>query len=171
MSISLAASAAIVFAAAGAAGFADLDALDRQVAQFTGAGIGQPGGAGAPVDRRLRLRPCAAPLSLGWHGPRRETVIVQCPDAGSWRLFVPVIASAQAAAAVAELPAINRGDAVTIAVNGDGFTVSQPGEAMEAGAVGAWIKVRRITVNARPAATDAMRARVVRPGLVAIPLD
>jgi flagella basal body P-ring formation protein FlgA len=161
MSLSL----ALVIAAA--APFADLDTIDREVAQFTGVAIGEPGGAGAPVDRRLRLRPCGSPLALAWHGPRRDTGVVQCPDAGAWRLFVPVTAAAQGLAA---LPAINRGDAVTIAVSGDGFTVSQPGEAMEAGAVGTWIKVRTVSASARYGATDAMRAVVVRPGLVKVPM-
>jgi flagella basal body P-ring formation protein FlgA len=158
---------ALVIAAA--APFADLEAIDRQIAQFTGIAIGQPGGAGAQVDRRLRLQSCAGPLSFSWRGPTRDTVVVQCPDAGSWKLFVPVAgggASAQAA-----LPAVNRGDAVTISVRGDGFTVSQPGEALEGGAVGTWIKVRRVSVDAKPGATDAMRGQVVRPGLVVILLN
>jgi len=159
-------SLALVIAAASP--YADLDAIDRQVAQFTGAVIGQPGGAGAPVDRRLRLQPCKSPLALGWHGSRRDTVVVQCPDAGAWKLFVPVAAGAQNLAAA---PAINRGDAVTIAVNGDGFSVSQPGEAMEEGAVGSWIKVRSVSVSRRYGTADTMRAQIVRPGLVAIPLN
>jgi flagella basal body P-ring formation protein FlgA len=151
-----------------AAPFADLAAIDRQVAQFTGSAIGQPGGAATPVDRRLRLRPCGAPLSLAWRGARRDTVIVQCPDAGAWRLFVPVAGAAPVEAA---LPAIARGDAVTIAVNGEGFSVSQPGEAMESGAVGAWIKVRAVRGQRRYGANDTMQAQVVRPGLVAVPID
>jgi len=159
---------ALVFAAA--APFADLDSIDRQVAQFTGAGIGQPGGAGSQVDRRLRLRPCFSPLALAWHGPRRDTVVVQCPDAGSWKLFVPVTGGSQGGA-LAELPAINRGDAVTVAVSGDGFTVSQPGEAMEGGAVGSWIKVRMVGASAKPGANETMRAQIIRPGLVRVPLD
>jgi flagella basal body P-ring formation protein FlgA len=160
---------ALALVIAAAAPVADLDSIDREVAQFTGAAIGQPGGAQTPVDRRLRLQLCRTPLALGWHGLRRDTVVVQCPDAGSWKVFVPVVSSG--VGAVAALPAISRGDAVTIAVRGDGFTVSQPGEAMEAGPVGAWIKVRTVAVNAKPGATDAMRAQVIRPGLVAIPLN
>ena len=65
-------------------------------------------------------------------------------------------------------PVIARGDAVTIAVSGQGFSVSQPGEALEAGAVGAWIKVR--TVQTGRSQGDAMRAQVIRPGLVGVPL-
>ncbi|MEY4720681.1 MAG: hypothetical protein RIQ46_406, partial [Pseudomonadota bacterium] len=65
----------------------------------------------------------------------------------------------------AAAPAINRGDAVTIAVAGEGFAVSQPGEALEGGPVGTWIRVRGLSAKAQP-----MRARVVRPGLVEMPL-
>jgi len=158
----------LALVAAATAPFADLDAIDRQVAQFTGAAVGQPGGAGTPVDRRLRLQPCYAPLALSWNGPRQDTVVVQCPEAGSWKLYVPVSGRGQG---VAAMSSVNRGDAVTIAVAGDGFTVSQPGEAMEGGAVGAWIKVRAVKAEAKPGANDIMRAQIVRPGLVRVPLD
>lgn len=141
--------------------FADLAAIDGAVAQFTGALPGMPGAA-QPVDRRLRLSPCSMPLSLAWRGQGRDTVVVQCPDAGSWRLFVPVLAASRQDAAG---PAVQRGEAVTIAATGDGFTVSQPGEAMESGAVGAWIKVR---TSAR---AEPIRARVDRPGLVVVPVE
>ena len=149
--------------------FADLNAIDQSVAQFTGAAIGQPGGAATPIDRRLRLRPCAAPLGLSWRTPRRESVVVQCEDAGGWRIFVPVqAAQAAAATAVAALPAVNRGEVVTIAVTGNGFTVSQPGEALEAGPIGGWIRVRPVRVIR--AARETMRARIVRPGVVELML-
>ena len=147
---------------AAAAPFADLAAIDRQVAQFTGAPTGVEGGAQMPLDRRLRLRPCMAPLALAWRGARRDTVVAECPDIGGWRLFVPVRAGAQAVAAAV---AINRGDAVTIAVTGGGFSVSQPGEALEAGPVGGWIRVRGAGGKSQP-----MRAQVLRPGLVGVPL-
>lgn len=159
---------------AAAAPFVDLAALDRQVALFTGAPIGAEGGATLPLDRRMRLRPCASPVALAWRpgasGERRDTVIAECPDAGGWRLFVPVRSGASAQTAT---PMINRGDAVTIAISGDGFSVSQPGEALEAGAAGAWVRVRPAggPVNG-PANGKAgpMRAQVVRPGLVSVPV-
>ena len=154
---------ALIFAAA--ATFADLDALDAAVARFTGAPAGAEGGAVLPLDRRLRLRPCRSPAALSWRGERRETIVVECPDAGSWRLFVPVRAAMAAANGQAASPAISRGDAVTIAVTGDGFSVSQPGEAMDAGPVGGWIRVRSMAARAQP-----MRAQVIRPGLVAVPV-
>jgi len=151
--------------AARAAPFADPVLIDRDVAGFTGIPQGEPGGAALPVDRRLKLTACRSPLAFGWHTPRRETVTVQCPDAGGWRLFVPILAT-QGAAATA--PAVLRGEAVTISVGGDGFTVSQSGEAMEAGAVGAWIRVR--LAQGGVARGEPMRAQVVRPGLVSVPM-
>lgn len=141
--------------------FADLAGIDAAVAQFAGAAIGQPGGATLPVDRRLRLAACRQPLALGWNGARRDAVVVSCPDAGSWRIFVPLLVAAPAAASA---PAVARGEAVTIEASGEGFSVSHPGEALEAGAVGAWIRVR-------PAGKgEPLRARVIRPGLVSLPV-
>lgn len=160
----MSATLALILAAAPGAAFADLAAIDREVAAFTGVPTGAEGGALLPVDRRLRLNPCASPLAMSWRTPRQETIIVECPDLGGWRLFVPVRRSA-AMPVAAQAPAVNRGDAVTIAVAGDGFSVSQPGEAMDAGPVGAWVRVRTANPKAEP-----MRARVVRPGLVEVPL-
>lgn len=140
---------------------ADPAAIDLAVAAFTGAAQGMPGGAAAPVDRRLRLTACPAPLALDWYGALRDTVVVACPAAGGWRLYVPLSGGGR----VAEPPAIARGDAVTISASGEGFAISQPGEALEAGPVGAWIKVRSTIAGAQP-----LRARVIRPGLVGIVL-
>lgn len=141
---------------------ADLDAVDRAVAQFTGLPQGQPGGAALPVDRRLRLAPCRVPLATGWYGARQDTVEVACPVPGGWKLFVPLAGAGRGEAAPV---AVARGDAVSIAVSGEGFTVAQSGEALESGPIGAWIKVR----TANPAA-PALRGRVLRPGLVGIEL-
>lgn len=141
---------------------ADLAAIDRAVASFTGAPQGTIGGAAYPVDRRLRLNPCTAPLALNWYGARQESVEVTCPMAGGWKLYVPLVAAPRAAAAA---PAVSRGDAVTITVSGEGFAVSQNGEALESGPVGAWIKVRGLSEKA-----PVIRARVIRPGLVGVDL-
>ena len=91
------------------AGFADLDAVDREVAAFTGAPIGAPGGASMPVDRRLRLQACAAPLAVSWNGLRRDSVQVQCPAAGGWRIFVSLTTGAMVGA-MAEDPVAWRRD-------------------------------------------------------------
>lgn len=148
-------------AAAQSQGQADLAQIDRLVEGFTGQPVGTTGGARAPVDRRLRLAACAAPLALDWYGTPGKTVAVSCEGAGGWRIYVNILAPTQAAKSSA--PVIARGETVTIAVRGRGFTVQRQGEAMEAGAEGDWIKVRT--------APDAppVRARIERPGLVVIP--
>lgn len=143
--------------------FHDLVTIDRAVTTFTGAGIGELGGATLPVDRRLRLAACRSPLSLDWQGSRQDTVLVQCPDAGGWRLFVATSGNARQAPAAA--PAISRGEAVTITAAGDGFSVAQSGEALDSGALGSWIRVRT-SARATP-----IRARIERPGLVVVPID
>lgn len=159
----LAACAAVAVPAC-AAGFASLDAIDGAVAEFTGVATGGQGGATLPVDRRLRLAACQSQLSLSWRSERHEAVLVQCPDPGSWHLFVPVQGQAASAA-----PAVLRGEAISLVVNGDGFSVSQPAEALEGGAVGAWIRVRAVKDGNTKG--DPIRARIVRPGLAEVPVD
>lgn len=144
-------------------GYHDLTTVDAAVAGFTGAGAGQPGGAVMPVDRRLRLAPCYSPLVASWYGSGQDNVMVRCPDPGGWRLFVATSGNTRQDSAAP--PAVARGEAVTIAVAGDGFAVSQPGEAMEAGPVGGWIRVRT-SAKAVP-----IRARIERPGLVIVPVE
>ena len=147
-----------------AGGFVDPAVIDAEVMRFTGAGTGQPGGAVLPIDRRLRLARCAAPLSLTWRGQglatRQDMVVVQCP--GGWRLFVALSGGGQPGVAA---PVIAKGDAVTIVVRGDGYSVSQGGEALEGGAPGVWIRVRAGEKGTGDR-NEALRARVVRPGLV-----
>ena len=144
--------------------YADLAAVDRVVAEFTGAPPGTPGGAAMPTDRRLRLTPCRTALFARWYGTRQDTVEVSCPVPGGWKLYVP-LAGASSAANAAAAPVIMRGDAVTVTVSGQGFAVSQNGEALESGAVGAWIKVRGPGQSA-----PVLRARVLRPGVVGMDL-
>ncbi|MBS0481430.1 MAG: flagella basal body P-ring formation protein FlgA [Proteobacteria bacterium] len=138
---------------------ADLAAIDRAVADFAGQ-------AGVPVDRRLRLAACARPLALRWYGTRQDTVEIGCPAPGGWKLFVS-LGGAQTAQQTGQQtgPAVMRGDAVTIIAGDGSFTVSQPGEALESAAIGAWVKVRPASGGAAP-----LRARVIRPGLVGIEL-
>lgn len=160
--------ASLILLAAASGPLQDLAELDRRIADFTGAAVGEDGGAIQPIDRRLRLHACDSIAEMDWRTAERTTLVVRCPDAGGWRLYVPVRAARAAAPAVAARPiAIQRGDAVAIAVEGRGFSVSRPGEAMEEGAVGDWIKVRPVTGKSRRA--EVMRARIVRPGVVALP--
>jgi len=144
-----------------AAGFADPAAIDRAVAEFTGAQVGAPGGARTPVDRRLRLAACGSGLTLEWYGRARDTVLVRCPEQGGWRLFVPLAAGG---ALQSGPDVVSRGEMVTISVRGSGFTLSRQGEALEAGAVGEWIRVKPANRG------EPLRAQVVRPGVVGMEL-
>ena len=147
--------------AAAQGAYADLTQIDREVAAFTGAPAGSLGGAKQPVDRRLRLARCASRLTLSWHGARRDTVRVECPEGGGWRIFVATSGGAQA---MTQSTLVKRGERVTITVRGRGFAVSRAGEAMEGGAEGDWIRVR-------PAdGSQPLRGRILRPGLVEIPI-
>lgn len=130
--------------------------LDRAVATFAGM-------PGQPVDRRLRLTPCPQPLAAEWYGAEQRTVQLRCPVRGGWRLFVPLAATG--AVAAPEPPAITRGDVVALVVAGDGFAVSQAGEALESGAIGSWIRVR--LGSEKPA---VVRGRVLGTGKVGIDL-
>lgn len=156
------AAAALISAPASAAGFADPAHIDRAIAEFTGAPTGSQGGARLPVDRRLKLSQCQAPLALEWYGRTRDTVLVRCPVSGGWRLFIPV--ETGPAAAKAE-KVVARGEAVSITVEGRGFSLSRQGEALESGAVGEWIRVRP-TGKRR----DPIRARILEPGKVGMEL-
>lgn len=146
----------LVAAPVHAQSYADPGVIDRAVTTFAGA-------PAVPVDRRLRLNPCVVPLALGWYGTRQDRVQVTCPAPDGWTLYVAVVGGAQ----VASAPLVQRGDTVTITAGGDGFAVSQPGEALENGAAGAWIKVRQIGAAGNAA---MLRAQVLRPGLVGISL-
>ena len=151
--------------AAHAAGFAEHAAIDAEVARFTGHPVGEPGGARLPVDRRLRLADCQQPLAVEWYGSSGATVLVRCPVAGGWRLFVPVDGVPGPAAAAPAEPVVERGESVAIALRGRGFTLTRQGEALEAGAVGEWIRVRPVNGNPRDRG-EPLRARVLRPGTV-----
>lgn len=155
-----------------AAGFTDLSMIDLEVSRFTGATIGTPGGARLPVDRRLKLAGCAAPLALDWYGPRRDTVLVRCPTPDGWRIYVPVETGTPGG--VRQEAAVARGDNVSITLRGHGFSLSRQGEALEPGAVGQWIRVRPAASAAaganRNSAAEPIRARVLRPGAVGMDL-
>lgn len=166
--LAVAAAALVASAPLAAAGFADPASIDQAVAQFTGASIGSPGGARSPVDRRLRLAQCPAPFALEWYGRTRDTVLVRCPEADGWRIFVPLNsggATQSGSSASSGAEAVTRGEVVSITVRGSGFTLTRQGEAMEGGAVGEWIRVRPVDKR-----SDPLRAQVLRPGLVGMQL-
>lgn len=141
--------------------YTDPAAIDRAVVEFTGAAIGEVGGARMPADRRLRLAACAQPLETSWHGTARSTVAVACAGPESWRIFISVTAPKSTPAST---PVVSRGDPITVAVRGHGFTVQQAGEAMESGRVGEWIAIRTVR------GAEPIRARIERPGLAIIPV-
>jgi flagella basal body P-ring formation protein FlgA len=152
--------------AAKAGSFTDPTAIDQAVAAFTGAAPGTPGGARNPADPRLQLAPCGAPLAVSWQGTARSAVAVECPGPTSWRIFVMLMPQQGAygtGAARAAAPAVKRGEAITLVVRGRGFSVQQPGEAMESGGLGDWITVRTSRKS------EPLRARIERPGLAVIP--
>lgn len=159
----------LLLLAASGGSLQNLDALDQQIIEFTGADVGEEGGALQHVDRRLKLRACSAPADISWRTDDQNTLVVKCPDAGGWRLYMPVNAALKPMAAGSDTGAVvvQRGDAVSIAVAGQGFSVSRPGEAMEEGAIGDWIKVRPVSdTRRRP---EIIRARIIKPGVVALP--
>lgn len=160
----LALATGLIPATADAQAFQNLDAVDRQVAAFLGQSADSAGATFVPVDRRLRLATCAAPLNLSWYGTRQDSVLVRCPDASGWRVFVRVQGAIGAAPAAAAIPAVSRGEPVTVTVRGTGFSVSQSGEAMENGAVGQWIRIRM-------SKTNEMRAQVLQPGTVRVDMQ
>ncbi len=140
--------------------YTDPASIDRAVVEFTGVPIGEVGGARMPADRRLRLAPCSTPLDVSWHGRNRSSLVVACAGPQSWRIFIAASSPAQSAP---EAPIVSRGDPITVAVRGVGFTVQQAGEALQSGSVGDWIVVRTAQ-RAEP-----IRARIERPGLAVIP--
>lgn len=136
---------------AAAQSFQSIDALEEQVVASLGVPIGQPGGPARPIDRRLKLTSCPAPvivepIALG-------AVTVRCQQIG-WRLRVPVMhsggegagaqpaVSASATRAARPEPIIRRGDPVALVVVSGSFTVSRQAVAEQDGAPGDRIRVR-----------------------------
>lgn len=158
----------------------DLAVLDHAAEIFAGARLGEAGGPVAPIDRRLRLRPCSSSPEFAWRTAARDAIIIRCPEAGGWRIFVAVrpqagaVAAAGPAAQPAAQPAappapraaelvIRRGDPVTLASEQPGFSVSAEAVAMADAAAGARIAVK----------VDGARAPVqaiaVAPGRALLP--
>ena len=150
MKASWLAPAALVLLAASPAlaqGFENLEMLDSRVSAALGAGIGEPGGAVGPIDRRLRLAACPQPVEIA--EPAMGAVTVRCQTLG-WRIRVPLVASSQAAptasaaapATAHAAPTIRRGDQIQLVAISAGFTVSTLAVADQDGAPGDRIRVR-----------------------------
>lgn len=145
-----------------AQGFTDPAQIDREVASFLGSSPTHAGTAFVPVDRRLKLAICSQSLAAGWQGTRRDSVLVQCPQPGGWKVYVRLVG--QPAAEQAQQAAVKRGQAVTVTLRGSGFSVSQSAQALEDGAAGDWIRIR-------VGKETEMQAEVLRPGAVGVNLQ
>lgn len=115
----------------------DLDRIDSRIEVMTGAAAGQPGGAIAPIDRRLKLAACPQPAGIEWSGS--DALAVRCPAIG-WRLRVGVAAS-HGPQGRAEL-SVHRGDTVEVSVQGDAFDVTTTAIALDDGAVGTSVRLK-----------------------------
>jgi len=146
-------------------GFHDLSAIDREVAGFTGAAIGQQGGAQAQVDRQLRLARCTQPLSLERYA--QSAVRVTCQGVQGWRIYVPLLA-VQTVAARPQAPVISRRDLLRVEAGGAGFRVVRQGEALDEGHVGETIRVK-VDDGSRRGRT--ITALVTGPGRVRVAID
>lgn len=145
-----------------AQGFENLDRIDSLVATTVGADIGQPGGAIAPVDRRLRLAAC--PQIPAIEGPVFGAAIVRCDRLG-WRIRVPL---ASAAASTYGRPQqremlIKKGDPVQLVAGDATFSVSKAMVADEDGAIGDLIRVRE-SRNSPP-----VTGRIEPSGIIRVP--
>ena len=116
-----------------------VDALDALITAHLGAEVGARGGARAPVDRRLRLKRCAAEPAVELRG---GNVLISCPDQG-WRFAVPVARAAPGRVdTAANIIAIKRGQPVRLTVRRGSFTVTRNMIADRSGKLGDLIPVR-----------------------------
>jgi len=163
--------AALASAPAAAAPFQNIDALEARLINALGAGVGEPGGLAAPIDRRLKLATC--PQSVTIDPPALGAVALRCVPLG-WRIRVPLqrlsgaAASVGATAMVAKVePAVRRGDPVDLVAETGGFSVSVNAVAQEDGAPGARIRVKTER-DGRPQG-QILFAEVIEPGRVRLP--
>ena len=158
---------------AAAPAFQDTAALDRAVTAFTAHAAGEPGGARAAVDSRLRLAACPM-VSMSWRTEAHDAVVVTC-TAPEWHIFVPVIRVAGAPvgtpAAIAATPlaskgppVIKRGDPVLVEANAEGFAITREGIAMGDAAPGARFLVRVEDTKQPVQAVATADGRATLPG-------
>lgn len=144
--------------------FENVARLESGLVAELGAGIGEPGGPAAPIDRRLKLASCPDPLA--YDPPNLGAVAVRCAALG-WRIRVPLMRAAGGASAQGQLDqgelVIRKGDPVELVAGGKFFSVSSQAIAEQDGRIGARIRVRGGAKNA------PMMVEVVREGVVRIP--
>jgi flagella basal body P-ring formation protein FlgA len=155
------AAALLMAGAAEAQSFEDMEALDIRVAAALGAGIGEPGGAAAPLDRRLRLAPCPAPVAV--EAPALGAATLRCEPLG-WRIRVPLVRVAAAQAAAKPEPIVRKGDQLELTASGGGFSVSTTAIAEQDGAAGDRIRVRTDRKGAALIGIVGEDGRVLLPG-------
>jgi len=122
-----------------AQGFQDLAEVETKVVAALGAAIGAPGGPAQPIDRRLKLAACPAPVSV--EAPVLSAATVRCETLG-WRIRVPVLPTGAAPRLEKVEPVIRKGDQVEVIAAGASFSVSTFGVAEQDGAPGDRIRVR-----------------------------
>lgn len=138
---------ALVAAPAAAAPFQNIDALETRLVNALGAGIGEPGGPAAAIDRRLKLAAC--PTTVQIDPPVMGAVALRCP-AANWRIRVPIarlagvsaMPTAGMSASSRAEPVVRRGDPVDLIAETSGFSVSVSGIAQEDGAPGSRIRIK-----------------------------
>jgi flagellar basal body P-ring formation protein FlgA len=149
--------------------FENLDRVDSLVASTVGANIGQPGGAMAPVDRRLHLAACPSMPEVS--GPLFGAAIVKCAAHG-WQIRVPLMkdpatvsaANTRAAPAPKAVIVVRKGDPVQLVAGSASFSISRAMIADEDGAAGQMIRVREDKKSA-PVIAQVMETGIVRaPG-------
>lgn len=144
--------------------FENLDRIDSLVATTVGAEIGTPGGAVAPVDKRMKLAPCPQIPSI--EGPVFGAAIVRCDRLG-WRIRVPLIGAGQAQSGYARpqqrVVLVKKGDPVQLVAGDASFSVSRAMVADEDGAIGDMIRVRA------DKASPPVTGRVEPSGIIRVP--
>lgn len=136
---------ALLAAPAAAAPFQNIDALEARLVNALGAGIGEPGGPAAPIDRRLKLAAC--PGSVQIDPPVMGAVALRC-TAANWRIRVAIArlggtqTAPTGAMALKAEPVVRRGDPVDLIAENAGFSVSVSGTAQEDGAPGSRIRIK-----------------------------
>lgn len=146
----IAAPIALMAQPASAQALQNLGQIDSLVAATMGAEIGEPGGARAQVDRRLKLKAC--PVALEVTGPDLGAAAVRCPSLG-WRIRVPLnltASTSQSASARGQFrsspalgqEAVKRGEPILLTVDRPTFSLSRVMIADKDGRVGEVIPVR-----------------------------
>jgi flagella basal body P-ring formation protein FlgA len=148
--------------------FENLEMLDSRISAALGAGIGEPGGALSPVDRRLHLAACPQPVEIA--EPAMGAVTVRCQPLG-WRIRIPLVSNGQRSATAMATPAaaraaptIRRGDQIQLVAISNGFTVSTLAVADQDGAPGDRIRVRTEHRSAPVIGQILEDGRVALPG-------